>query len=287
MKPQQLMSISTAMTHWILLFCISVPTISHAQDTTSASAEASITSSYRLGSGDTIEIVVWAGQQKEESLSGEYFVLSSGTIEMPLLGTYPVSGKTLEDATADLQQILAIKYIRNPHVTMRVQDYGSQMIHVLGAVEKPGTFAMKGEMSLAEALANAQGTDARMKGDKQVKISRVNGEKIVVDLERMLRDGTANIPLQAGDVIYVTEGQYVVVNGMVEKPGNIPWKKGITVTEAISAAGGASASANIREIFILRGDERIPVYLKKISQGRLPDVVLEQGDKLFVEESVF
>ncbi len=287
MKPQQLMSISTAMTHWILLFCISVPAISHAKDTTSASAEASITSSYRLGSGDTIEIVVWAGQQKEESLSGEYFVLSSGTIEMPLLGTYPVSGKTLEDATADLQQILAIKYIRNPHVTMRVQDYGSQMIHVLGAVEKPGTFAMKGEMSLAEALANAQGTDARMKGDKQVKISRVNGEKIVVDLERMLRDGTANIPLQAGDVIYVTEGQYVVVNGMVEKPGNIPWKKGITVTEAISAAGGASASANIREIFILRGDERIPVYLKKISQGRLPDVVLEQGDKLFVEESVF
>ncbi len=287
MKPQQLMSISTVMTHWILLFCSSVPTISHAQDTTSASAEASITSSYRLGSGDTIEIVVWAGQQKEESLSGEYFVLSSGTIEMPLLGTYPVSGKTLEDATADLQQILAIKYIRNPHVTMRVQDYGSQMIHVLGAVEKPGTFAMKGEMSLAEALANAQGTDARMKGDKQVKISRVNGEKIVIDLERMLRDGTANIPLQAGDVIYVTEGQYVVVNGMVEKPGNIPWKKGITVTEAISAAGGASASANIREIFILRGDERIPVYLKKISQGRLPDVVLEQGDKLFVEESVF
>jgi len=287
MKPQQLMSISTLMTHGILLLCISIPTISHAQDTTSASAEASITSSYRLGSGDTIEIVVWAGQQKEESLSGEYFVLSSGTIEMPLLGTYPVSGKTLEEATEDLQQILATQYIRNPHVTMRVQDYGSQMIHVLGAVEKPGTFAMKGEMSLAEALANAQGTDARMKGDKQVKISRVNGEKIVVDLEQMLRDGTANIPLQAGDVIYVTEGQYVVVNGMVEKPGNIPWKKGITVTEAISAAGGASASANIREIFILRGDKRIPVYLKKISQGRLPDVVLEQGDKLFVEESVF
>ena len=82
-------------------------------------------------------------------------------------------------------------------------------------------------MNLAEALAHAEGTDSTMKGDKQVKISRVTGEKIVVDLEEMLRGTTESIPLKGGDVIYVTEGQYVVVNGKVEKPGNIPWKKGL------------------------------------------------------------
>ena len=244
-------------------------------------------SSYRIGQGDTVEIVVWAGQKKEESLSGEYFVFASGVIEMPLIGSFEVSGQTLEEATVSLQTLLATQFIRNPHVKLRVHDYGSQMIHVLGAVEKPGTFAMKGNMNLAEALAHAEGTDSTMKGDKQVKISRVTGEKIVVDLEEMLRGTTESIPLKGGDVIYVTEGQYVVVNGKVEKPGNIPWKKGITLTEAISAAGGASSSANLREVYILRGTERIPVNIKKIAQGRLPDVVLEQGDKLFIEESVF
>ena len=246
-----------------------------------------IESSYRIGEGDTVEIVVWAGQKKEESLSGEYFVFSSGVIEMPLIGSFDVSGQTLEEATVSLQTLLATQFIRNPHVKLRVHDYGSQMIHVLGAVEKPGTFAMTGSMNLAEALAHAEGADSTIKGDKQVKISRITGEKIVVDLEEMLRGGTGSIPLKGGDVIYVTEGQYVVVNGKVEKPGNIPWKKGITLTEAISAAGGASSSANLREVYILRGTERIPVNIKKIAQGRLPDVVLEQGDKLFVEESVF
>lgn len=266
----------------MLLFTIGFQRQSQAEETTSI-----LSNSYRIGEGDTVNVVVWAGQKKEESLSGEYFVFSSGVIEMPMIGGFDVSGQTLEEATKSLQEILASQYIRNPHVSLRVHDYGSQMIHVLGAVEKPGTFAMKGSMSLAEALASAQGTDSTNKGDKQVKISRVNGEKIVVDLEQMLRDGTANIPLQAGDVIYVTEGQYVVVNGKVESPGNIPWKNGITVTEAISAAGGASSSANLREVFILRGERRIPVNLKRIAQGRLPDILLEQGDKLFVEESVF
>ena len=51
-----------------------------------------IESSYRIGEGDTVEIVVWAGQRKEESLSGEYFVFSSGVIEMPLIGSFDVSG---------------------------------------------------------------------------------------------------------------------------------------------------------------------------------------------------
>ena len=50
-----------------------------------------IESSYRIGEGDTVEIVVWAGQKKEESLSGEYFVFSSGVIEMPLVGSFDVS----------------------------------------------------------------------------------------------------------------------------------------------------------------------------------------------------
>lgn len=267
-----------------LMMYVCLPGIGLAEEVIPTSV---LQSSYRIGQGDTIEIVVWAGQKKEESLSGEYFVFASGVIEMPLLGSFDVSGQTLEEATASLQQILASQFIRNPHVKMRVHDYGSQMIHVLGAVERPGTFPMKGSMDLAEALASAEGTDSTIKGDKQVKISRVTGEKIVVDLEEMLRGGTPPIPLKGGDVIYVTEGQYVVVNGKVEKPGNIPWKKGITLTEAISAAGGASSSANLREVYILRGTQRIPVNIKKIAQGRLPDVVLEQGDKLFVEESVF
>ena len=258
-----------------------------AQTTFSDSEDNIVISSYSIGSGDTIEVIVWAGQMRENTLSGEYFVFATGVIEMPLLGEVALAGKTLEDAGAYIESQLGNQYIRSPQVGLRIKEYGSQIIHVLGAVEKPGSFPMQGQMSLAEALAKAEGADSNIKGAKQVKISRQNGDKIVVDLEKMLRDGTGNVPLKAGDVIYVTEGQYVVVNGKVDTPGNIPWKEGITITEAISLAGGALNTANLREVYLLRGSERIPVNVKKIAKGRLPDVALEQGDRLFVEESVW
>ena len=81
----------------------------------------------------------------------------------------------------------------------------------------------KGSRS-AEALAHAEGADSTMKGDKQVKISRITGQ-IVVDLEEMLRGTTESIPLKGGDVIM---SQWPCCREWkVEKPGNIPWKKGL------------------------------------------------------------
>ena len=87
-----------------LMMYVCLPGIGLAEEVIPTSV---LQSSYRIGQGDTIEIVVWAGQKKEESLSGEYFVFASGVIEMPLLGSFDVSGQTLEEATASLQQILA------------------------------------------------------------------------------------------------------------------------------------------------------------------------------------
>ena len=40
----------------------------------------------------------------------------------------------------------------------------------------------------------------------------------------------------------------------------------ITLTKQFQLNGGASSSANLREVYILRGTERIPVNIKKIAQ---------------------
>ena len=61
-------------------------------------------SAYLVGPGDTLGIDVWAGQMHEESLSGEYFILSSGNLEMPLLGKLQVSGLSLEAITDSMQE---------------------------------------------------------------------------------------------------------------------------------------------------------------------------------------
>jgi len=240
---------------------------------------------YLVGYGDTLTIDVWSGHTREVALSNDYFVFSSGNIQMPMLGKFSVSERSLEDITHVITLMLGKRYIKDPHVNIQIKQYGAQTIHVLGAVDKPGSFLMHGPMSLVEAIAKAQGTSPEDKGEKQVKVIRENGDIILVDLNVMFQDGTGNLPLRSGDVIFVMEGQFVVVNGKVHKPGTIPWRGGMTITEAIAEAGGALQEANTREVYIIRGTERIPVNVKKILQGRLPDIQLEHGDKVFLEES--
>ena len=240
---------------------------------------------YLVGHGDTLSIEVWAGQSREETLSNEYFVFSSGNIEMPLLGRIKVSNISLEEITSVLTNKLASQYIKEPHVAIHITEYGSQTIHVLGAVDKPGSFPLQGAMSLVEALARAQGTNPEDKGAKRVKVIRASGDVTIVDLNAMFENGQGNLQVQDGDFIYVMEGQFVVVNGKVEKPGTIPWQDGMTITEAIAEAGGALPEANVRGVYIIRDGDRIPANVKKILQGRLPDITLEQGDKVFLEES--
>ena len=277
---------------FFLLWSIFFPAIGQAEEVTEEVERSETeqilqeqTDKYLVGYGDTISIEVWAGQEAQETLSGTYFVFSSGNIEMPLLGKVFVRDLSLESITDFLTATLSSNYIKEPHVTVQIENYGSQAVHVLGAVETPGSFPLHGPMSLAEAIAKAHGTNRDEKGAKEAKIIRENEEMLIVNLNSLFLEGQRNIPLRAGDVIYVTEGQFIVVNGKVKKPGTIPWREGMTITEAIAEAGGALKEANTREVYIIRDEKRIPVNVKRILQGRLPDMVVQHGDKVFLEES--
>ena len=254
--------------------------------TTAVDAQNLQEDNYLLGAGDKLEITVWAGEKKEVSLTGYYVVFSSGYIEMPLLGEVIVADLSLEDVSAVIEKQLGARFIREPKVTLSVKEYGSKTISVLGAVDTPGSYRLERRTTLAEALARAEGINEMEKGAKQVKVTRADGEKMVFDLEKVM-EGSAVLEMRAGDVIFVTDGLYVIVNGRVEHPGTIPWREGMTITEAIAEAGGALPAAHLREVFLLRGEQRIPVNVKWILQGKESDVPLEKGDKVFLEERVF
>lgn len=241
---------------------------------------------YTVGSGDVLEITVWAGEKKEENLSNEYLVFQSGVIEMPMLGSVLVENLSLEKVSSVISIELGLRYIREPQVTSSIKEYGSKSISILGAVTKPGSFKLERRTTLVDALANAEGINVQEKGAKEIKIIRIDGEKMVFSLEEVL-EGTIDLEMKNGDRVYVTDGLFVIVNGKVEEPGTIPWRKGMTITEAIAEAGGASSAGDLREVYLLRGRRRIPVDVKAILQGKDVDVLLKDGDKVFLQERVF
>jgi protein involved in polysaccharide export with SLBB domain len=81
--------------------------------------------------------------------------------------------------------------------------------YVFGAVGKPGYYAFKPGDRILDALNSADGParDANMTRVNCVRNDPAKGKPVVttVDLERYFKKGDAsvNLPLQAGDVLYV------------------------------------------------------------------------------------
>lgn len=240
---------------------------------------------YKVGSGDLVKVAVY----NEPDLTGTYLVGESGSIELPLVGTVEVRGHGVEEIASRLRQVLANGYLVDPQVSVVVERFSSRPVQVLGAVRNPGTFQLTGTTFLLDLLAQAGGIVAE-KSSQEVQVKRARtGEitPVVVGLDKLVKTGEGNIEIMAGDVVYVPEGVFVFVSGQVARPGPVPWRDGITLSQAVAGSGGQLTTASIRRITILRGGSTIRVNLAKVLKGREVDPLVLAGDQIFVGESVF
>ncbi len=236
---------------------------------------------YRIDTGDVLRVDIWG----EQELSSTYRVGPDG-LALPLIGVVPVRGLSTDEVALRLSSEWGAEFLREPQVTVRVETYASQPVQVLGAVEKPGTYFLDGPTSLLAMLARAGGIDPDRVQVKQVHWRR--GEQSEhLDLQRLLASGEGDRGLAGGDVVYVPEGWVVYVSGQVEKPGEVAFVDGLTVSRALAIAGGPKATARLKQAHILRDGAKIPVPLRAILRGSAADVALRPGDQVVVDQSVF
>ncbi|MBA2322373.1 MAG: SLBB domain-containing protein, partial [Deltaproteobacteria bacterium] len=152
-------------------------------------------------------------------------------------------------------------------------------------VARPGLYNLTGPTTLSEIVAQAGWIDATS-ANGEATVRRRDGTATTVDLRALIETGEGNFVLQAGDHVSLGEGDMVFVTGQVGKPGSYAYRQGLSVSEALSLAGDASAVARLSGAYILRGDEKIKVNLKKVRKGRVPDVPLQPGDQIYVPESI-
>jgi len=135
-------------------------------------------------------------------------VRSDGKVVLRLLGEVDVAGLTTEEIASKIKAQLSRYYIE-PEVVVQVAAYRSQYYYVFGEVVQPGPKPYTGRDTLLMALADAQPTFLAWRSQIRVVRPSSDGKEhsktIVVDLDRMLRDGdlSGNILLQEGDVIEV------------------------------------------------------------------------------------
>lgn len=256
---------------------------------------------YRIGPGDLLEISVFGLDDFDRTVR----VLRDGSISLPLLGSLPVLDMTLAEASSLVGGALSERQLVNdPQVTCFVKEYISRGVSVQGAVEKPGVYQMIQQRTLLEILGEAGGLSGREndRAGQQIFVVRKasGGEqtRIEIDADLLVNQGRAelNIPLFPGDVILVPFAQKyrVYVSGAVARPGPVDYlsSDGITVLQAVTAAGGPTERGNLGNVKILRrladgSETRIEVNVKKIRKGKQEDVQLARNDTVIVGEWFF
>lgn len=259
---------------------------------------------YLLGPEDQVSIRALHAVELGER---PYLINASGLVTLPMLGQVKAAGLSVEQFEKALSQKLG-EYVTDPQVVVTIVEYRSQPVSVLGAVNKPGVYQLRGTRTLLEVLSMAEGMKAdasqiveltRRKDQGPIPRLQAKEEtsvytaKINVAAVTQGRDPAGNIPLKPHDVISVPVAEKVYVLGLVQKPGPFGLTDGRTmsVLEAFSNAGGGAPTAAPNRARILRvvpgtsTRTEIAVNLNHVMEGRNTDVVLGPEDILYVPSS--
>lgn len=241
-----------------------------------------LTALYRVGAGDVLDIRVPSGRTPRETA---HKVTSAGLLDYPLL-TEPlrVVGLTTDEIAAQLGAELKRRaVVPNAEVSVGVREYASHAIIISGMVKDPGTKVLRREgVPLYVIVAHAQPLP---EAGRVVVVSHATGQSSTFDLGDTR---SMDMLVRSGDVITVQAQprQYFYIAGAVREPGQKEFHEGLTLTQAVLAAGGA-ISPNAQIITVARQGSNGRLVsnrynLREISAGGSPDPSIRQGDRIEV-----
>jgi len=202
------------------------------------------------------------------------------------------------------QALMDAKQLRNPNVSIFVDEFHGRTITILGSVTKPSVYSLQKHTTVLDALSLAGGalpnsgnTVTVVRGAASAEATGTPvGSVQIIDVARLTtgEDTGTNIELRNGDVISVSAAQVVYVTGAVIKPGGFTLSNpvdGVSVAQAVALAQGFTPLASTHHALIVRqstsehGRREIEVDIGRVLSGRETDVVLAPNDILYVPES--
>ena len=168
---------------------------------------------HALALADRIRVSVY----QEEDLTSLTRIDARGRINLPLLGEVTVGGMTVVEAQLVIQNAYKSgRFLRNPQVTVTVEEYAPREVSIQGQIRSPGryTLPIESTFTVVELVTKAGGLTDIGKGSA-ISVTRVlpDGSKkiFVIDVDNVIkgrRDQKNNdntLLLQPGDVVYVPE----------------------------------------------------------------------------------
>ena len=165
-------------------------------------------------------------------------------------------------------------------------------VEVQGQVQTPGSFFIRGQISIEEALARAGGPTQEADLTMLVRVEK-NGKLSEFNLSEQFWRSTPNdspsATLSNGDVLYVPnvfKVEPIYVTGYVRAPGAQRVRGPLNLSQAVALSGGFETSANREEVLIHRRDGttlEVP-FMSDPAAGATQQILLYPGDVLEVEK---
>jgi polysaccharide export outer membrane protein len=244
-----------------------------------ATDDSALTAIYKVGVGDVLDIHMLNSDANRSTL---YVVIEGGLIDFPIVGgPIPVEGLTTNEIQARITAALKRLAVEDrAHVTVGVRQYASHTVIISGLLVSPGTKSLRREaVPLYVLLAEVQPSpDAA-----RAAIMRAGQPTRVVDLTDA---AGLNFIVRPGDVINLTSRpeEFYYIAGRIRYPGQKTFQPGITLIQAILAAGSL-ARDNVVELSREGSDRRLAATkfnLKAIKSGKIEDPKLQPGDRIEV-----
>lgn len=156
---------------------------------------------YRIGPFDEIAVSVFGIPELGQTVQ----VDAAGRISLPLVGAVPAAGMTPDELSSEIETRLRTNHVRDPRVSVNLEETVSQVVTVDGQVTEPGLYPVVGRMTLMRAIASAKGT-AEFARLEDVVIFRTVGDRQMAALYNLqaIRRGLYEDPdIFANDVVVV------------------------------------------------------------------------------------
>jgi protein involved in polysaccharide export with SLBB domain len=248
-----------------------------------APVEIPLTKIYRVGPADVLDVRINDNAATQSTL---FTITAAGFLEHPMLGEpFAAAGLTVDEISSRFEGELKRRaLVEDPKVVVGVRDYASHTILVSGLVKESGPKILRREaIPLYVVVADAQPLP------EAERVTVVRNESNETFEAELAKASEMNLLVRPGDVITLLApvSQFVYLGGEVKLPGEKVYRRGLTLTQAINAAGGATT--NGKEARIGRADGKgflvvTRFKLKEIESGKIPDPVIKPGDRITIRD---
>ena len=154
----------------IFLICFA-PVVHGDSSTKDQSGFAARDQRYRIQPNDVVEI--------QFRYTPEYNLTSTvqpdGYITLQVVGDFKIGGLTLQEASAALLKQASAR-LRDPEVAVLLKDFVKPHFVVSGEVNRPGTYDLRGQVTVVQAIAMSGGFKETAKRSKVVLLRRINAD---------------------------------------------------------------------------------------------------------------